>query len=370
MSQGNKKNGLLRSKAPFPYSLNKTIRGLAMRAMRLITGEAKEMRNDLHKEQIQKILLVRATFRMGSSVLATPAIFLFRRSFPHARIDIVGSPISKSLFRNLPIGNHVSVTRRFPSMLWAFFALLNKIRSAGYDLAMDVSCSQSATGSFIVGFSGARFRVGAKGKGDQWFNVTIPRPPEVNKYQVLPAFLRSLSIETPKIFPLVLLSPKEKEEGRRIEALAGGNQSPIVGVFVGGRKAKGKRWPMENFIQLITSLRAQGIKVVVFFGPEEKRQMEVFRQSLGKNVPLIFEPSALAFASMVSNYSLFISCDSGPMHLACALGVRTIAIFQNSDFKRWGPPANMAQIVYEPGGVSAEEVLKISLAELCCKIIT
>lgn len=58
------------------------------------------------------------------------------------------------------------------------------------------------------------------------------------------------------------------------------------------------------------------------------------------------------------------------MHLACALGVRTIAIFQNSDFKRWGPPANMAQIVYEPGGVSAEEVLKISLAELCCKKIT
>lgn len=370
MSQLNKKTGLFRSKVPFPYSLNKTIRGLSMRAMRLITGEAKELRNDLNKEQIQKILLVRATFRMGSSVLATPAIFLFRRSFPHARIDFVGAPISKSLFKNLPIDHHLSITRRFPSMLWAYFALLNKIRSAGYDLAMDVSCSQSATSSFIVGFSGARFRVGAKGKWDHWFNVTIPRPPEVNKYQVLPAFLSSLGIETPKIFPLLLLSPEEKEEGRRIEALAGGNQAPIVGVFVGGRKAKGKRWSLENFIQLITSLRAQGIKVIVFFGPEEKRLMEVFRQSLGKNAPLVFEPSALAFASMVSNCSLFISCDSGPMHLACALGVRTIAIFQNSDFKRWGPPANMAQIVYEPGGVSAEEVLKISLAELCCKKIT
>lgn len=367
MSQVNKKNGLIRSKAPFPYSLNKTIRGLAMRAMRLITGDAKEMRNDLHKEQIQKILLVRATFRMGSSVLATPAIFLFRRNFPHARIDFVGPPISKSLFKNLPIDHHFSITRRFPNILWAYFVLLKKIRSTGYDLAIDVSCSQSATGSFIVGFSGAHFRVGAKGKWDYWFNLAIPRPPEVNKYQVLPAFLSNMGMETPKIFPLVLLSPEEKEEGRKIEALVGGSQSPIVGVFVGGRKAKGKRWSMQNFIHLITSLHAEGIKVIVFFGPEEKRLMEVFRQSLGKNVPLIFEPSALAFASMVSNCSLFISCDSGPMHLACALGVRTIAIFQNSDFKRWGPPASMAQIVCEPGGVSAEEVLKISLAELSCK---
>ena len=72
MSQLNKKSGLLRSKAPVLYSLNKTIRGLAMKAMRLIAGEAMELRNGLHKEQMQKILLVRANFRMGSSVLETP----------------------------------------------------------------------------------------------------------------------------------------------------------------------------------------------------------------------------------------------------------------------------------------------------------
>ena len=265
MSQLNKKSGLLRSKAPVLYSSNKTIRGLAMKAMRLIAGEAMELRNGLHKEQMQKILLVRANFRMGSSVLETPDIFLFRRSFPHARIDFVGSPISKSLFKNLPIDHHFSITRRFPKMLWAYFALLNKIRSAGYALAMDVSYSQSATGSCAVGFSGARFRVGAKGRWDHWFSMTIPRPPEANKYKVLPAFFSCMGIETTKIFPLLLI-----EKVRRIKALAGGNHAPIVGVFVGGRKAKGKRWSLENFLQLITSLRAQGIKVIVFLAPKRK----------------------------------------------------------------------------------------------------
>lgn len=368
MSQSNKKRNLNGANVSFAYSLNKTIRGLVMRAMCLIRGRAKEVRTDLHRERIERILLVRATFRMGNSILATPAIFLFRKNFPHARIDFVGPPVSKSLFKNLPIDHYFSITRRFPNVLWAYFVLLNKIRYVGYDLAVDVSCSQSAMGSFIVGFSSARLRMGARGKWDYWFNIPITRPADTNKYQVLPAFLGTTGMETQKIFPLLTLSSAEKKEGRsRIETLIGGNQVPIVGVFVGGRNAKGKRWSIENFTQLITALQAQEIKVIVFFGPEEKKLIRFFRQSLGKNIPLVFEPSAIAFASMVSNCSLFITCDNGPMHLACALGVRTIAIFQNPDFKRWGPPADMAQIVYEPGGVSDKAVLKISLEELSCK---
>ena len=359
------KNSPSQAKTPFAYSLNKKIRGLAMRAMCTITGSVKKVKADLHRERFEKILLVRSTFRMGSSILATPAIFLFRRNFPHAMIDFVGPPISKVLFKNLPIDHHFSITRRFPNSLWAYPALLNKIRSVGYDLAVDISCSQSAMGSFIVGFSGARLRVGARGKWDHWFNVTIPRPAETNKYRVLPTFLSTMGIETQPIFPQLILSSAEKEEGRgMIETLVTRSRAPVVGVFVGGRKAKGKRWSLENFLQLITALRAQEIKVIVFFGPEEKMLMSFFRQSLGENVPLVLEPSAISFASMVSNCTLFITCDSGPMHLACALGVRTIAIFQNRDFTRWGPPVNIAQIAYEPGGISAEKVLKISLAEL------
>ena len=52
------------------------------------------------------------------------------------------------------------------------------------------------------------------------------------------------------------------------------------------------------------------------------------------------------------------------MHLACALGVRTIAIFQKINIERWGPPPNLCRILYQPGGVLPNEVLEVSLAEL------
>ncbi len=356
-----------RPKIPFSYSLNNGIRRLAMTAMDLVRGRMKEAQKDLSKERIEKILLVRATFRMGSSILATPAILGFRRSFPSARIDFVGSPIAKSLLNNLPIHRYFDLARRFPYASWAYPVLLQQIRSVGYDLAVDVSCSQSALGSFIVGFSGARLRVGLQGKWDGGYNVRVPRPSEINKYRSLPAFLAALGLPSENISPLLILSPSEKEEGRRrMEALVGtslGSQrSPIVGVFAGGRKTKGKTWSMEDFCQLIGDLRRRSSNVVVFFGPEEKKLIGRVSQALGKDIPLVFEPSARTFAAMVSNCDLFIARDSGPMHMACALGVRTIAIFRRRDVKHWGPPADIAKIVCQAQGVPANEVFKNSLA--------
>ena len=137
-----------------------------------------------------------------------------------------------------------------------------------------------------------------------------------------------------------------------------------VGVFVGGRKAWGKRWPVENFCELITALYWRGLNVATFIGPEEKDSIGYLRDALEPEIPIVFEPSPRDFAAMASNCDLFVTCDSGPMHMACGLGIRTVAIFQNPNFDRWGLPSSVARIVYEPGGCSAEEVFRICLEEL------
>ena len=160
----------------FRYSLNQKLRRTTNWIMRWTTPCSKEERFDARQEQLERILIVRATFRMGDSLLAIPAVWLFRKRFPHARIDFVGAPISAELFHNLPIDNHFTITRRCPGSGWDYPLLLRRLRSVGYDLAVDVSCSQSAMGSFLVGFSGARFRAGLKGRWDRWFNVRIGRP--------------------------------------------------------------------------------------------------------------------------------------------------------------------------------------------------
>jgi hypothetical protein len=114
-------------------------------------------------------------------------------------------------------------------------------------LAVDVSGSSAALGSFIVGFSAARFRVGLKGQWDRWFNIRLVRPSSLNKYSALPELVRSMGLESPPVYPTLILSAEEiARAGRRIQALITGDAAPILGIFVGGRKARDKRWAKEN----------------------------------------------------------------------------------------------------------------------------
>ncbi|MGH7824242.1 MAG: glycosyltransferase family 9 protein [Candidatus Binatia bacterium] len=318
----------------------------------------------LAKEKIEKILLVRPSFRMGNSILATPLIFLFRQNFPNARIDFVGSPMSSVLFRDLPINRHYQVTRRFPNASWAYFTLIRDIRAVGYDLAVELSGSQSAMGAWIVGLSGSRCRVGMQGKRDRWFDVRLPKPKTKNKYEMSSALASSMGLSGSPLAPKMVLSASEREEALRKTASVFGGNTPDVGVFLGGRVQKSKRWPKDNFVELIKDLRGRGIKVLIFVGPEEEDLRDYFRRALSGQVPVIYEKSLRLFAALVSTCKLFVACDSGPMHLACALGVRTVAIFQKRNFNHWGPPSSLARIVHSAGVVQPRRVLRACLLEL------
>jgi len=285
---------------PLRYFFNKRVRALATWITSLITVRSKDERLDFDRARIDKILLVRATFRMGDSILATPAIYIFRSNFPHARIDFVGPVISKCLFQNLSIVQHYQIYQRPPKAAWAYVPLMKHIRATKYDLAIDVSCGKSALGAFIVGFSGARVRVGLRGRRDRWFNVRLDRPAETSKYKNLPVLVRSMGLPAQEVFPSLILSPDEKDKAKRqlrVAVMRRDPREPVIGIFVGGRRSIGKRWPKENFMQVITNLNMQCINLVVFVGPEEKDVIGYFKETLPRDVPLVFEPSTRIFAA-------------------------------------------------------------------------
>ena len=103
---------------------------------------------------------------------------------------------------------------------------------------------------------------------------------------------------------------------------------------------------------------------IVFIGPEESDLLGYFSDALGPGVPVLLEPDVRAFAALVANCKLFVGCDSGPVHLACALRVRTIAIFLQANFAHWGPPAELARVVFDPHGVPVDLVVDACRDEL------
>jgi heptosyltransferase-3 len=333
--------------------------------MRRFMYSRKRSETDLRGERIDKILLVRANFRLGNSILALPAIQLFRNNYPNARIDFVGSPVSQALCANLPIDRHYQVTRRFPGSSWFYPALLIELRRQNYDLAVELSCSQSALGGFVVGLSGARCKVGREGHWDFWYDMKIAKPAEPNKYRLLPDFVAAIGLRADEVLPRIVLSPEEiAAAADAVRVMGFGGRAPIVGVFVGARKRYGKRWPENNFVRLIQSLTAHGARVIAFVGPEERQLIAYFENNLRPHTPVIYEPSLRKFAALVSRCDLFVTCDSGPMHLACALGIRTVALFLKSDVRQWGPPSASARILHGAENLSLEKVEAACLAEL------
>jgi len=353
------------TKRPLRYRMDRLIRDLVMGVIiRLLSGKgAHEVA--LNGQTPKRILLVRPNFRIGNAILTMPAVAAFHKNFPTATIDFVGSSVSRLLLENQPLAQHYEAPRRFPQVLWGYAGLLRRLRANRYDLAVDVSCSQSGLASFIMVFSGARVRVGCAGKWDQAFNLKVAKLGEVNKYRKLSEFLKVLRLEGVDEVGSLNFTSGELSFGRsRIEAAVGNVTRPVIGVFVGGRKLRGKRWPIENFVAVANGLSHRGYTVVTFVGPEEMDLAGELKDALGAGAIVICEPSLRVFAAMVSHLALFICCDSGPMHLACTVGTRVLAIFRTRDVERWAPPAQAARIVCGDQTVSADEVLRAALEEL------
>jgi heptosyltransferase-3 len=352
-----------KEKTAWRYRLDRRIRSALMFIVSRIVPRNAPQPADLLSEKIEKIILVRAIFRLGDAILATTAILLFRQNFPAAQIDFVGASAAKPLFINLPINRFYGVYHNYLKASCSYLVLLREIRAQKYDLAVDVSGSSSAMGAFLVGFSGARLRAGLNGKWDRWFNLRYSRSRDQNKYQSMTHLIGALGLATGICYPQVMLSPDDLAAGRqRVAAILGESVGQVVGIFVGGRKARGKRWAKERFLKLAVSLHAGGARVIVFIGPDERALAAYFQGELGRRAAVVFEPDLRRFASLIASCHLFVACDSGPVHLACALRVRTVVIFLHNNSDRWGPPADLARIVCQDGGVSVDTVF-----DACCQ---
>lgn len=112
-------------------------------------------------------------------------------------------------------------------------------------------------------------------------------------------------------------------------------QSGFIAIHPGGTRA-GHRWPAESFAEVARHFTAQGLRVVVTGGPNE-RQLAESVAALSQTISAAGKLSFGQLAHVLKRSRLFVTNDSGPMHLAAALSVPLVAIFGPGDPKRYGP---------------------------------
>ena len=279
-----------------------------------------------------KVLVVRYS-AMGDVVLATSILEPLRAAHPDARIEWVTHPLYAPLLEGLPeIAAVHRLTKDGPDSVLAVAARLK----ARFDVAIDL---QNKVRSAIVCRAAAprRLTFHRRTPVQAIRSLLGSDPPLVRAHatRLYAETLAPLGVAGPG--PLrVSLSPRAL--GLAADALQG-VEPPIVAIAPGARWAT-KRWPAERFAAVADALAGEGFRVVLAGGPGDRAAFEGFRAAARSRVAADLSILPLdALAAAIARVQLLVACDSGPVHLATAVGTPVLALFGPTSAARWGPPS-------------------------------
>ena len=116
-------------------------------------------------------------------------------------------------------------------------------------------------------------------------------------------------------------------------------------VLLPGTGGRGKAWPVASFAALARELASRGSPVTVAWGPGERPLAEAVVEASGSGVALAPPTSVVELATLLAGSCAVVGGDTGPVHLAAALGVPTAAVFVATDPERNGPRGPRVRIV-------------------------
>ncbi|ABC82384.1 lipopolysaccharide heptosyltransferase II [Anaeromyxobacter dehalogenans] len=278
------------------------------------------------------ILVIRYS-AMGDVVLATSLLEPLRARFPGARIEWVTDALYAPLLEGLPeLAAVHRLAREGPN---AALPLAARLRGR-FDVVIDL---QNKVRSAVVARAAAPLRTAFKRRTAlrALLSVFGSDPPLVRAHQtqLYGEAVASLGVSGPG--PLkIALSPQAR--ALAADALQG-VEAPAVALAPGARWAT-KRWPAERFAAVADALHAEGVRIVLCGGPGDRDAFAAFRAATRAKVAadLSFLPLD-ALAAAIARVQLLIACDSGPVHLATAVGTPVLALFGPTSVARWGPPA-------------------------------
>lgn len=322
---------------------------------------------ELDLSRVQRVLFVRVNSRMGNLLLTTPGFATARESLPGAEIDVLTTSTYSVLLAGNPDLDHVITLDRWMNVRpWTLLRLVRRMRRRRYDLVIDCSGGKSISGALLAGLSHGRWRVVlASGRYKAGFNVlAAPEPGCTHKVDALLALLESIGMPAGSPDLRVFLAPHENRWAeRRWREWGLSTDQVTVGVNIGARGDK--RWPMDDFLDLVRWLDEEmRVQAIVFVGPQDRARFHEVGGRLPPNVIVDTTSDVRRFAALLARCAVVVTADTGPMHLAAAVGTPTVSICLKRSSELFAPRGDMHRIVHVENGGGAVTVVDV-LSDVC-----
>ena len=301
-------------------------------------------------------ILVRATNWVGDAVMSLPALRALRQRFPQARISILAKPWVADLYRREPFCNDlIPYTLATLGEKWA---AARALRPQHFDCAILLqNAFEAAAIAYLAGIP-ERIGYARDGRGFLLTDaIPVPKPGEIPRHE------RFYYLELLRRAGIVDELPCRRTTRSAWKALPpraspawsdfanSGWARLVIGVSPGAAYGTAKRWLPERFADSANRLASE-------LGTARSRSSDrktsvTLCESVAASIPtrvknFAGETSLAEFIDLAAACRVYLTNDSGAMHIASALGVPTVAVFGATDDVATGPTGPLAKVVREP----------------------
>jgi lipopolysaccharide heptosyltransferase II len=294
-------------------------------------------------------ILILKPSSLGDVVQALPVLRLLKQHYPQSEIFWwIDSNLAPLLEHDRDLHGifHFKRKRWSSPLRWnEMFRSIREMREKKFDLVIDLqglarsgTFAWLANGNLTIGVEDRR--EGASG----FYDIAVPRPsPKTHAVDWYLAVLKALEIPVHKNFEWL---PARAEIQCAVKKIAGAN-SRWIAINPGARWAN-KRWPAEYFAQLVRQLAAKNTdaRFVVLGGKEDRIIADIISNAApDRCLNLAGKTSLPELVEWIRHSEFIVTNDTGPMHIAAALGKPVFALFGPTDPRRTGPYGQIQNVL-------------------------
>lgn len=308
----------------------------------------------MRNESIKRIV-VRGPNWIGDAVMCEPALSALHKLFPQAKLTLLVKPAVAELFKGHRDVAHILVydDRGQHAGLTGKWRLANELRRGRFDLAI---LFQNAFEAALIAFlAGIPRRYGYATDGRRLLlSDPVPRPGRTaisHQVQYYLEMLRPLGCEEGAKSPrLMLFREEEAAMAKRLAESGVSGAELLIGLNPGSTYGGAKRWLPERFAETADRLAGQSGATVLIVGArgEETLARAIAEKIQAKTVVLSGQTSVRELMAAVKRCAVFVTNDTGPMHIAAAFGVPVVAVFGPTDWRTTAPFGTGHALVRQP----------------------
>ncbi|HEX5598666.1 MAG TPA: glycosyltransferase family 9 protein [Micromonosporaceae bacterium] len=283
------------------------------------------------ESDVERIAVLRAN-GLGDFIFILPALRALRTAYPNAELVLLGAPWHARWLRDRPgTVDRVLVVPPAKGIRGAdpgeaagsMPEFLAAARRERFDLALQLHGGGANSNPVVAGL-GARLTAGLRAEDapplDRWIRYVYYQPEVIRYLEVVGL----VGAPVTPVAPYLEVTEADVAEAR---AVVGEPDRPRIALHPGATDSR-RRWPPERFAEVADGLVANGYEVVVTGMPAEQDLVEQVVTTARQPVrPLVGELSLGGLAGLYAECAAVVANDTGPLHLAAAVGAPTVGIF-------------------------------------------